>query len=149
MTIFDLLKKDHKKVTAIFDKIEDTTPHAVKTREKLYRRLKEELQVHTEIEERVFYPALQEFDEIKNLIQEAREEHEKVRNLLEQAGVVTKDSQDFMNLIAQMKKEVKHHVKEEENQIFLKAKDLLDEDQIEQLGVQAEDEREEIMAFHE
>ena len=149
MKIFDLLKRDHKKVTGIFDKIEDTTVRAVKTREKLFGQLKEELQVHTEVEERVFYPALQEYDETRDLIKEARVEHEKVENLLKQIEAVARDSRDFNNLIAELKREVKQHVKEEENEIFPKAKNILDENQIEQLGAQAEDEKEEIMAFHE
>lgn len=149
MDIFQLLKKDHKKVTAIFDKIEDTGNRAVKTREKLFEQLKEELEVHTEVEERVFYPALEASDETKSLIEEAREDHEKSKQLLHQLASSAKDDTDWMNKLSELKKEVKHHIKEEEGEIFPSAKQVLNREQIEQLGIQAEDEKEEILAFQE
>jgi iron-sulfur cluster repair protein YtfE (RIC family) len=147
MKIFDFLKKDHKKVNSLFAKIEDTTARAVKTREKLFNQLKEELQVHTEVEERVFYPALQEYDETRELIKESREEHQKVEQILRKLEPVDRSSRDFRNLIAELKNAVKHHINEEETELFPKASAVLDEDQVEQLGAQAEDEKEEIMAF--
>jgi len=149
MDIFQLLKKDHKKVTSIFGKIEDTTHRALKTRQKLFNQLKEELEIHTEVEERVFYPALERNEETKEMISEARKEHEEAKELLEELTAAQQDTDEWMNKLSELKKEVKHHIKEEEGEIFPRAKQVLDEDQSDQLGTLAQDEKEEILAFQE
>ena len=58
MNAFTLLKADHKKAAGILEKIDETTERAVKTREELFTQLKTELDIHTRIEETIFYPAL-------------------------------------------------------------------------------------------
>src|SRR3977135_677240 len=65
MNVFELLKEDHKKVSQIFEKLEPTTEQAVKTRDELFAKLKNELEIHTRIEETIFYPVLKEAAETR------------------------------------------------------------------------------------
>ena len=65
MNAFTLLKTDHEKVAGILASIEETTERAVKGRDELFARLKEELDLHAKIEEEIFYPALEEAEETK------------------------------------------------------------------------------------
>ena len=82
MDAFELLKRDHKKVSEIFEKLEPTTERGVKTREELFTRLKNELDVHARVEEQIFYPALKEAQETHDITLEAYEEHAIVKQLL-------------------------------------------------------------------
>ena len=83
MDIFQILKKDHQTVKDLFKKLETTGPRAMKSREKLFSQLKDDLEAHSHGEEAVFYPALRENAEMVDLINEATEEHAEVENLLE------------------------------------------------------------------
>jgi hypothetical protein len=56
MNAFAVLKADHEKVAGILETLEDTTVRAVKGREELFARLKQELDVHANIEEEIFLP---------------------------------------------------------------------------------------------
>jgi len=58
MNAFNLLKADHKKVADILEKLDATSDRALKTREELFTKLKMELDVHSRIEETIFYPVL-------------------------------------------------------------------------------------------
>src|ERR1044072_1843100 len=84
MNVFELLKEDHKKVSQIFEKLEPTTEQAVKTRSELFAKLKNELEIHTRIEEEIFYPVLKEAAETRAITLEAYEEHEVVKELLKE-----------------------------------------------------------------
>lgn len=58
---------DHKTVAGILEKIDGTTERALKTREELFTRLKTELDIHTDIEEKIFYPVLENADETRDI----------------------------------------------------------------------------------
>ncbi|HNP31257.1 MAG TPA: hemerythrin domain-containing protein [Nitrospirales bacterium] len=134
MDIFQILKKDHQAAKDLFKKLETTGSRATKSREKLFSQLKDDLEAHSHGEEAVFYPALRENAEMVDLIDEATEEHANVENLLEELEELGPESEEWHSKLTELKKSVLHHVKEEEGEIFKKAKEILEKEEIQRLG---------------
>jgi len=75
MDALSLLEQDHYKVKKMLSELESTTERGVKTRQELFSKDKQELQVHEAIEEEIFYPALKNHPKTKEIALEAYEEH--------------------------------------------------------------------------
>jgi len=138
MNAFTLLKADHKKVAGILEKIDETTERAIKTREELFTQLKTELDIHTRIEETIFYPALKDADETRDITLEAFEEHKVVKTLLGELESLGKDKEEWTAKFTVLKENIEHHVEEEEGEMFPKARKVLGEDGAETLGTRME-----------
>jgi iron-sulfur cluster repair protein YtfE (RIC family) len=134
MNAFTLLKADHEKVAGILEKIEGTTERAIKGREELFAQLKNELDVHTRIEETILYPALEEYEETRDISLEAYEEHAIVKQLLKELASSRKDDEQWTAKFTVLKENIEHHVEEEEGEMFKKARKVLSEDEIATLG---------------
>ncbi|HMF58490.1 MAG TPA: hemerythrin domain-containing protein, partial [Pyrinomonadaceae bacterium] len=118
MNAFELLKEDHKKVSEIFAKLEETTERAVKTREEVFARLQTELEIHTRIEEQIFYPAIKDAEETHDITLEAYEEHAVVKTLLGELAKEPKDTEEWAAKLKVLKENVEHRVEEEEGEMF-------------------------------
>ena len=137
-----MLRADHKKVSALFDQYEGA--RSVQKKMALVAEICTELEVHTQIEEEIFYPAVKQALKDKELVPEATVEHASVKDLIAQVKGVTPDGEMFDAKIKVMSEFVKHHVKEEQNEMFPKAKktklDLL------ALGAQMAERKQELLA---
>jgi iron-sulfur cluster repair protein YtfE (RIC family) len=138
MDAFALLKKDHEKVAGIFEKLDTTTERGVKTREELFTQLKQELDVHARIEETILYPVLKQAKETEEITLEAYEEHNVVKQLLAELAELPKEEETWGAKLTVLKENVEHHVEEEEGEMFKKARKVLSQEQIEELGAQLE-----------
>src|SRR5918994_1319529 len=107
MDVFQILKEDHKKVSGIFAKLEETTENAVKTREELFTRLKTELDIHAHVEETQFYPVIK---------REGFEEHHVIKTLLKELEAGDVGSEQWTAKLKVLKENVEHHVEEEEGE---------------------------------
>lgn len=134
MNAFALLKADHKKVATMLETLNDTTERANKGRQQLFARLKEELDLHARIEEEIFYPALEEAEETRDITLEAFEEHRLVKQLLAELEAEPKDTEEWTAKFTVLKENVEHHVEEEEGEMFKKARQVLSEEEIVLLG---------------
>ncbi len=141
MNAFELLKKDHKTVSGIFEKLEETTERAVKTREELFGKLKEELDVHAHIEETIFYPVLKKEAETRDITLEGFEEHHVIKILLKELAESPVDTEQWTAKLKVLKENVEHHVEEEEEEMFKSAREVLSKNQIEELGARMEEEK--------
>ena len=128
MNAFTLLKADHERVAGLLETIENTTERAVKGRDELFARLKEELDLHARIEEEIFYPALEEAEETRDIALEAYEEHRLVKQLLDELEAEPKDSEEWTAKFTVLKENIEHHVEEEEGEMFKKARQALSEE---------------------
>lgn len=138
MNAFELLKQDHKKVSGIFENLEPTTERGVKTREELFAQLKQELDIHARIEEEIFYPAIKEAKETRDITLEAYEEHNVVKQLLAELDELPKSDETWGAKLKVLKENVEHHVEEEEDEMFPSAREVLSTEQIEELGTRME-----------
>ena len=134
MNAFELLKADHEKVAGILEKIDQSAERASKTRDELFTQLKNELDLHSQIEEQIFYPALEDQEETRDITLEAYEEHKLVKQLLSELESEPKDDENWTAKFTVLKENVEHHVEEEEGELFKKARSVLSKDEIEQLG---------------
>ena len=139
MNAFTLLKADHKKVAGILEKIDATTERGVKTREELFTQLKTELDVHAQIEETIFYPAIENADETRDITLEAFEEHRLVKQLLGELEAMDKGDEQWTARFTVLKEQIEHHVEEEEGEMFPKAKKVLGEEEADALGARLEE----------
>ena len=146
MNAYDLLKEDHKKVSALFEKLAPTTERALKTREELFSKLATELELHTAIEERIFYPTLKQAAETRDIILEAIEEHSVVKAMLEELKSTTKDTEQWTAKLTVLRENIEHHVEEEEGDMFKKARKILTDEQAQQLGARMEAAKKELSA---
>jgi hemerythrin-like domain-containing protein len=138
MNAFELLKADHKKVAELFDRLEAASG---KAKLDVFKQINSELELHTHIEEKIFYPAIEKPEETHDLTLEAYEEHEVVKTLLaELAGAKTADD-EWQAKAKVLQENVEHHVEEEENELFDKADDVLSDEEIEALGNRMEAEK--------
>jgi len=138
MDAFKLLKSDHEKVAGILEKLEGTTERALKTREELFTQLKTELDIHAGIEEKIFYPVLEKAEESRDITLEAFEEHRLVKQLLGELEAEVKDDEKWTAKFTVLKEQIEHHVEEEEGEMFKKARKVLSQEEIEELGARME-----------
>jgi hypothetical protein len=135
MNAFQLLKNDHQIVSGLFDQIESASG---KSKDELFARLKLELDVHAEIEETIFYPALENKQESREITLEAYEEHKVVKDLLAELANGKTAEDDWDAKLKVLRENVDHHVEEEEGELFDKADDVLSDERLEQIGNEME-----------
>jgi hypothetical protein len=136
------LKNDHEKVSSIFEKLEETTEGAEKTREELFTQLKQELDVHAHIEETIFYPVLKKSEETRDITMEGIQEHHVVKLLLRELDAMGVGTETWTAKLKVLKENVEHHVEEEEDDMFKSAREVLSKEQLEELGALMEREKE-------
>lgn len=145
MDVFKLLKQDHDEVAKLFKKLEESSERAVKTREKTFKELAKELTVHTQVEEEIFYPRLREEDSLRELINEAVEEHHVADQLLEELSGMATDDEQWEAKLKVLKEVIEHHVEEEEKELFPKAAKVIDKDESAEMGQTITEEKEEML----
>jgi iron-sulfur cluster repair protein YtfE (RIC family) len=115
-----MLKEDHRNVKKLFAKYEQLGDNARTLKTELFETIKDELTVHATIEEEIFYPSLEESEDpdAREMINEAHEEHEIVKTLLEELSVLEAGSDEFDAKMKVLSENVEHHAQEEESEIF-------------------------------
>ena len=141
MNAFQLLKEDHQKVSGLFQQLEPTTERAEKTRTELFAKLNEELTIHAKVEESIFYPAIKQEAETREIVLEGFEEHHVIKMLLKELEDVPVDTEQWTAKLKVLQENVEHHVEEEEGEMFQKARNVLSEEQINDLGARMEEEK--------
>jgi hemerythrin-like domain-containing protein len=146
MDAIALLKDDHDRMKKLLDELEGTTERGVKTRERLFTRVKEELTVHEAIEEEIFYPALREHPKTKEITLEAYEEHHVVNLVMVEIDGLPYDDEQWGAKFTVMKENIEHHIEEEEGEMFKQARQVFDRDELEALGERMRSRKEQLAA---
>ncbi len=115
-----LLRADHKAVEELFKQFESARSPARKRA--IVAEICTELTVHAQIEEEIFYPQVQAELGDKELIPEATVEHATLKDLIAQIEAADQDDELYDARVKVLSEYVRHHVKEEQNEIFPKAK---------------------------
>jgi hemerythrin-like domain-containing protein len=120
-----LLKADHETVSELLDKYEKGKERMEdEKKSELAHKICEELKVHAQIEEEIFYPALREAsEEAEDALAEASVEHASIKSLVEQVESDSPESEEFDAKVKVIGEYVKHHVKEEQNELFPMARE--------------------------
>jgi hypothetical protein len=142
----ELLKEDHRKVKKLLEQGDETTENAVKTRTELLEKIKAEMQVHETIEEEIFYPALQQHEKAKEIVLEGYEEHHVVDQILGELDEVSVEDERWAAKFSVMKENVEHHIEEEEDDMFKKAKQIFSDDELNELGERMEAKKKQLQA---
>ena len=151
MNAIELLKADHEKVRGLLSQLADSTKRAEKTRTQLLEQIRLELDVHTQIEEEIFYPAFKDAvgeSDDEATVFEALEEHRAAGELVLPDLLATDVTSDRFSGRAKVLKElVEHHAKEEEKEMFKTAREVLSREQLDQLGEQMAARKKELLAM--
>ena len=119
-----LLTEDHKAVQKIFKEFEKLKQNEGSDEEKseLVLRACQELTVHAQIEEEIFYPAVRDGIEDDDLMDEAEVEHASAKDLIAQLESMEPGNDLFDARFTVLGEYIDHHVKEEQEEMFPKAK---------------------------
>ena len=144
----DLLKKDHKAVRELLKELADTKTRSAQKRERLFAKIHQDLKAHTTIEEEIFYPAYHEAAKTHpdlKLFFEAEEEHGLVDIVLGALQAGDPASEEYGAKCKVLKDLVDHHAKEEEGEMFPRARRLLGKKRLEDLGGEMQARKEQIL----
>jgi len=115
LDVVALIRADHAAVNRLFKRYGDLGPRALKSRREVAERVIRELSVHAAIEEQILYPKVRTaVPNGERLVREALDEHESVKKALVELERCGPESEAFDALMARVREEVRHHVKEEE-----------------------------------
>ena len=143
-----LLTGDHNRVRGLFSRFRkaheaDDQAAATRAAETIFR----ELEVHTEIEETIFYPLVQDLnDEIHELVIEGFEEHGVVKDLMAEARELSVGDEHWAAKVKVLIENVEHHAKEEEAEMFPKVRQALDQGTLESLAARFDTKKRELGA---
>ncbi len=136
MDLFSLLKQDHQKMRDLFEQIEEDEEAEMEFQGDLFSQIEDELQLHMDGEEGFFYPALEKSEKSHEKALESYEEHHVAKMLLGEFGDLAQDDERWKAKIKVLKEVVTHHLDEEEKEIFRIAKRALGPEEIQQIGQQ-------------
>ena len=118
-----LLKQDHRTVSALFEEFEKADEEEQAT---IAQRVCQLLTVHAQIEEELLYPAAKEAfegeEEDEDLVNEAEVEHGSAKELIAKIEGMSSGDEHFKATVTVLGEYIKHHVKEEEGELFPKIK---------------------------
>jgi len=134
-----LLKKDHEKVRGLLGDLEKSAIRGGPRAQKLVAQINKELEIHTTIEEEIFYPAFRDAvraKDDKKMYYEAKEEHHVVKLVLPEVKEDGIALEEFAAKAKVLKELVEHHAGEEEKEMFPKARKVLSRAELQDLGNQ-------------
>lgn len=135
MDAITLLRNDHKSVETLFKQYEKTGATAHVSRRKVVDRIIEELSVHAAIEEQLFYPVVRAtVPGVEDMTLEALEEHHIVKWVLDELVDLDPAHERFNAKVAVLIENVRHHVKEEEQDLFPHVRSELGRTMLRDLG---------------
>jgi hemerythrin superfamily protein len=122
----ELLKNDHDEVDAMFKEYEDLKEEGRPAQKhELAQCICDALTVHATIEEEIFYPAVRrERGETGDLVDEARVEHQSLKDIIGRLEAAPPSDPLYDAGVKVLSEYVKHHVREEENELFPKVRKL-------------------------
>jgi phasin family protein len=128
-TIRQLIQTSPIKANELLAKLADTSDSAIKTRERLFTELKEEMELLASLEEEHLFPVLRKHKETRGLVSDALADNRQTRKLLAELEEIPKESEDFASKVTELRKVFQQHVRDEKKE-FLPAvlKALSDED---------------------
>jgi hemerythrin superfamily protein len=124
-TATQMLRQDHRKVEALFNKFEQGK--TIDAKKAVAKQAMNELEVHAQVEEDIFYPAVKKALESSELVDEAKKEHQEAKSLISQlkraGGQDDGEGNDFESMFSELMQAIKHHVEEEEGEMFPQVED--------------------------
>ncbi len=130
-----VLTDDHRTVNELFKRFEQTTDRAIKTRTELVDKIIRELSIHAAIEEQLFYPRLREAGKkLKDDVLEGLEEHHVVKQLLAEIEKMDPEMDRFEAKVTVLIENVRHHIEEEEGEMFPRARKALTAEELVEIG---------------
>jgi hemerythrin superfamily protein len=132
MDALQILEQDHRKVKILFREAQEAKDLTKK--KEIFDKIDTELEIHTHIEETVFYPTIEKRDEFKEIVAGALEEHREAKTLIDELENLAAEDEEFDSKLEELIEAVELHVEEEEWEIFPNIRELFDQGQLEQLG---------------
>jgi hemerythrin superfamily protein len=130
-----VLTDDHHEVEELFVRFEKTGDGAHKQRQDLVQRITEALSIHASIEEEIFYPAARRsLADAADGVLEALEEHHLVKLTLAELEVMDPSHERYGAKVTVLIENVRHHVEEEEGELFPAVRQALDPAQLRKIG---------------
>jgi hemerythrin-like domain-containing protein len=143
----EMLKSDHHKVKELFRQYEAAGNRAYQKKKGIAEEVFTELEIHTTLEEELFYPAMKRKTDQdgKDLVAEAMEEHHVVTTLMEELKGLDPKDERYDAKFKVLMDNVEHHIEEEEGEMFLEAEEGLG-DRLERLGTQMQERKQQLTA---
>ena len=140
MNALNLLRNDHRRVDRLFGEHKQAAGNA-RRQKAAFDDLRRELDVHAQIEEQIFYPAMDGGlgAPVREQIEEARAEHEEVKALLKQLAALAPEDGGYVVAFTKLVEGVRRHVEEEEGTMFPAAREFLGLPRLEELGREMSD----------
>lgn len=126
MDFFTLLKQDHREVKETFQQLFRQPEVEHSKAEALY----ETLLLHMELEENYFYPVMHDLEATRDIAEESVREHQEAKKSIRTLQGGRLDDVEYRTELELLQAEIENHIKEEEGEVFPKAKKLLSEEQI-------------------
>jgi hemerythrin-like domain-containing protein len=141
----EMLKADHRRIRALFQRYDAMDDQVMK--QGIVAELFVELELHTQLEEAVFYPAFAEETnrEGQELVEASLEIHEEIDVLVEELRGLEADQEAFAVKFQELRTKVEQHVQDEESQMFPQAEQELEE-QLEDLRDEMQEIKEQLLA---
>ncbi|MCK8519191.1 hemerythrin domain-containing protein [Methanoculleus sp. 7T] len=135
--VIEILKQEHEMVLSQFSEL---ASKGVSDRERKYESLKENLMPHLIGEEQALYPRLKEEADMRDTILESIQEHSAVKTLLSQLDSASTSEEDvWVAKLKVIQENVKHHISEEENEIFPQMQQKMSSSDLSSLGSRYEE----------
>jgi hypothetical protein len=139
--VIEVLEHDHREVEEMFQELEGlrgaTSEEDRKRRKELTEQVTIELVRHSVAEEVLVYPPVE--DKVsKEEVEHAREEHAEAEETLQRLEKLDADDPRFDDELATLMKEIRHHIEDEEGEMFAHMREVIDQDELRKLGARVE-----------
>jgi len=133
-----MLKAQHDEVRQLFKEFDDASENARSSRKRIVDETCQKLKMHSQLEEKIFYPACRQLqdEDARKMVAESYEEHAIVDRLVLEMGGVEPSDERFEAKFTVLKENVEHHADEEERDLFPAAEKEMGDEQLEQIGQQ-------------
>jgi iron-sulfur cluster repair protein YtfE (RIC family) len=133
--------QDHRNVEKLFKRAQKEPA--------VFDEIRLELDLHAQVEEEIFYPAVEEAlsgEDGEDLVEEARKEHQEVKDLLAELAILDRQGSEFEEKLQKLQDNVEHHVEEEEGEMFKKVRRAIPGPELTELGTQMAARKEDLKA---
>lgn len=132
-SIYDAIKKDHDNHRALLDKIANTEGASAE-RKQAWKTFYEDVKSHAAAEEETFYSKLISKTWGQDSARHSVHEHQQLDDIMEELNEMDMSSSGWLTRFKTLKHDYEHHIDEEENEVFERAKEVIKDSEIEGYG---------------